>query len=249
LQFFYKKKRLSALKRLTCCIFRLFLIFVTQKLLKMMIKQTLLVLFTILVSGFSESIFGQKLDTIKLMNPSFEDEPSYSHTPEGWFDCGFAGESPPDVHPNGAFSVTQTAFHDSTYLGMVVRDNNTWEAIGQKLKKPLRKNTKYAFSIYACQSEKYVSNSRVTEKEVNYSTPAVIKIWLGNVECEKKELVAQSDGINFKNWKKLDFTIVPKDSYRYIIIEAYYIRVFKSVYNGNILIDNASAIVPISDKN
>jgi hypothetical protein len=34
LQFFYKKKRLSALKRLTCCIFRLFLIFVTQKLLE-----------------------------------------------------------------------------------------------------------------------------------------------------------------------------------------------------------------------
>jgi hypothetical protein len=225
------------------------LIFVTQKLLEIMYKQTLLAFFIILVSGFSESIFGQKLDTIRLVNPSFEDVPSFSHTPEGWFDCGFAGESPPDVHPNGEFGVTQTAFHDSTYLGIVVRDNNTWEAIGQKLKKPLRKNTKYAFSIYACQSEKYVSNSRVTEREVNYSTPSVIRIWLGNEECEKKELVAQSDGINFKSWKKLDFTIAPKDNYRYIIIEAYYIRVFKSVYNGNILIDNASAIVPISDKN
>jgi hypothetical protein len=249
LQFFYKKKRLSALKRLTCCIFRLFLILVTQKLLKMMIKQTLLAVIIFLICGFSTSGFGQKVDTIWLKNPSFEDEPSHSHTPDGWFDCGFAGETPTDIQPNGLFGVIQTAFRDSTYVGMVVRDNNTWEAIGQKLKKPLRKNTKYAFSIYACQSEKYVSNSRITEKEVNYSTPAVIRIWLGNVECEKKELVAQSDGINFKNWKKLDFTIAPKDNYRYIIIEAYYIRVFKSVYNGNILIDNASAIVPISDKN
>jgi hypothetical protein len=249
LQFFYKKKRLSALKRLMCCIFRLFLIFVTQKLLEIMIKQTLLAAFIVLGCGFSESIFGQKLDSIRLQNPSFEDEPSPSHTPDGWFDCGIAGESPPDVQPNGLFGVTQTAFQDTTYVGMVVRDNNTWEGIGQKLKKPLRKNIKYSFSLYACQSEKYVSNSRITENEVNYNTPAVIRIWLGNEECEKKELVAQSDGINFKNWKKVAFTLAPKDNYRYIIIEAYYIRVFKSVYNGNILIDNASAIVPISDKN
>ena len=215
----------------------------------MMLKQTLLAFLIVLGCGFSESIFGQKMDKIRLKNSSFEDDPSPSHTPKDWFDCGFAGESPPDVQPNGLFGVSQTAFHDSTYVGMVVRDNNTWEGIGQKLKKSLRKNIKYSFSVYACQSEKYVSNSRITEKEINYNTPAVIRIWLGNEECEKKELVAQSDGINFKNWKKLDFTITPKNDYRYIVIEVYYIRVFKSVYNGNILIDNASAIVPILDKN
>jgi hypothetical protein len=249
LQFFYKKKRLSALKRLMCCIFRLFLIFVTQKLFEMMIKQTLLVFFIVLACGFYVNSFGQKTISIMLDNASFEDDTAFSHTPKGWTDCGFAGETPPDVQPNRTFGVVKSAFHDSTYIGMVVRDNGTWEAVGQRLKSPLLKNIKYSFSVYACQSEFYLSKSRATEKDVNYIVPAVIRIWGGNTECDIKELLAQSGGIDFKEWKKLEFTLSPKHNYRYLLIEAYYIRVFKFVYNGNILIDNASAIVPISDKN
>jgi hypothetical protein len=214
-----------------------------------MVKRVFIAVLIVIGCGFYTSIFGQKPVIITLENPSFEDDTAFSHTPVGWIDCGFAGESPPDVQPNSAFGVTKPAFHDSTYIGMVVRDNSTWEAVGQRLKSPLLKNVKYTFSVYACQSEFYLSKSRVTDKDINYIVPAVIKIWGGNAECEVKELLAQSGGIDFKEWRKLEFTLSPKHNYRYLLIEAYYIRVFKYVYNGNILIDNASAIVPILDKN
>jgi hypothetical protein len=211
-----------------------------------MLKHTFITYFFV---AFLTSIYGQKPVIIMLENPSFEDDTAFSHTPEGWLDCGFAGESPPDVQPNSVFGVIKPAFHDSTYLGMVVRDNGTWEAVGQRLKSPLLKNIKYSFSIYACQSEFYLSKSRVTEKDINYIVPALIKIWGGNAECEAKELLAQSGGINFKEWKELAFTLSPKQTYRYLLIEAFYIRVSKNAYNGNVLLDNASAIVPILDKN
>ena len=47
--------------------------------------------------------------TIKLANPSFEDYPQAGHPPGGWYDCGFAGETPPDINPTGQFKVSQKA--------------------------------------------------------------------------------------------------------------------------------------------
>ena len=66
---------------------------------------------------------------IKLLNPSFEDIPRNSRAPMGWTNCGFPAETPPDVHPDpmNQFQVGMTPQNGSTYLGMVVRDNDTWE--------------------------------------------------------------------------------------------------------------------------
>jgi hypothetical protein len=196
-------------------------------------------------------IFGQKSVKIKLKNPSFEGYAIPANTPDGWYSCNFKDESPPDTHGNTLwFGVKKKAVKGQTYIGMVVRDNNTWETIGQKLKKPLLENVKYSFSIYACQSENYQSMSRSTGDTANYTVPAVLKIWgSDSSNCDRKQLLAQSQPIDFKDWKKLEFIFSPKANYRYILFEAYYIKVFKNVYNGNILIDNASAIVPILDKN
>jgi hypothetical protein len=214
----------------------------------MMLKQTLVFCHLII---FLTPIFGQKVDSIiYLSNPSFEDYPSANHTPKNWLNCGFAGESEPDTQPSGAFNVTKTAYDGKTYVGLVVRDVGTREAIGQKLSKPMIKNIKYSFSVYTCQSKDYEGRSQLTGKETRYrEQPAVIKIWGSNNECERKELLAQSEPIDFKDWKKLTFTLAPKADYKYFVMEAFFIKVFKYAYNGNILIDNASAIVPILDKN
>ena len=91
-------------------------------------------------------------EPIHLTNPSFEDIPRYSRPPVGWFDCaknfGFKGETPPDTQPSGAFSVSKAPYDGSTYLGMVVRDNDTWESVSQRLSKPMQKGQCYEFSIY-----------------------------------------------------------------------------------------------------
>ena len=48
-------------------------------------------------------------DTIYFENPSFEDIPRHSHVPKGWRNCGFAGESPPDIQPDFTFIVSNPA--------------------------------------------------------------------------------------------------------------------------------------------
>lgn len=214
-----------------------------------MVKQTLFAFLIIPVLGFFVPIFGQKAITIKLNNPSFEDYPAAAYTPKGWFDCGFGGESPPDVQPNGSFGVTKPAFHDSTYLGMVVRDNNTWEAVGQQLKTPLLKNVKYSFSLYACRSDTYMSKSQKTGKDANFISPVIIRIWGGDTYCAKLDLLAESKLITSTDWGKIDFILKPKENAQYFMIEAFYKIPTLFPYNGNVLVDNLSDIVPILDKN
>ena len=108
------------------------------------------------------SLFAQ---TIELENPSFEDIPAVARPPEGWFDCGFTTESPPDVQPNGHFEVRTRPQHGKTYLGLIVRDNNTWESVGQKLGQPLRGGIAYKFSLNLCKSKHFISKSKLTNQE------------------------------------------------------------------------------------
>ncbi len=192
--------------------------------------------------------FSQKAVTIKLDNPSFEDYPQAAHTPQGWYDCGFAGESPPDVQPNTTFKVTKVASHGNTYLGLVVRDVNTWEAIGQRLKTPLVKGINYTFSLDLARSELYESQSQATKKYVNYITPVIIRIWAGMSYCAKAELLDETEPVSSNNWKKYTFKFAPKGNYTHFMIEAFYKVPTVFPYNGNILMDNASDIVPEEEK-
>jgi outer membrane protein OmpA-like peptidoglycan-associated protein len=209
-----------------------------------MFKRTLIAYFLIAFCACTLPVFGQKPVTIKLDNPSFEDYPGAAHTPQGWFDCGFAGESPPDVQPSGTFSVNKPAFHGSTYLGMVVRDNNTWEAIGQRLKSPLLKGVTYTFSLSAARSELYMSKSQLTNKEANYVTPATVRIWAGSGYCAKEEMLDETEPISAGTWTKHTFKFTPKMTLNYFMIEAFYKVPTLFPYNGNVLVDNASDIVP-----
>ncbi|MEM8524402.1 MAG: OmpA family protein [Bacteroidota bacterium] len=187
--------------------------------------------------------------TISLNNPSFEDFPRHSHTPRGWYDCGFPDESPPDIHPEmsgGQFSVDQNAQHQKTYLGMVVRDNETWESVAQRLNIPLQKGQCYDFSIHIARSMFYKSLSRVTNEEANYATPCKLRIWGGNGYCDRAQLLAESDKIINTRWLKRNFRFRPEADYYYILFEVYFETPVLFPYNGNILIDNASDIVPVS---
>jgi len=85
---------------------------------------------------FIASLLKLEAQIIPLNNPSFEDTPSIGITPKCWLDCGMPGETPPDIQPN-QFRVDKSPQHGNTYLGMVTRDSDTWEAVGQMLETPL----------------------------------------------------------------------------------------------------------------
>lgn len=206
-------------------------------------------LFVVFFFSFSKAQVGQA-DPIYLENPSFEDFPKAGKPPTGWYDCGFPNETPPDVQPSNSpgltfFRVTKRAFDGNTYLGMVVRDNDSWESVAQRLKAPLEPGTCYEFSMHLCRSEIYVSQSRSTFEEVNYTTPAKLRIWGGSGYCNKKELLAETSLIINTRWLQYNFKFEPKEKHSYIVFEAFYNTPTLFPYNGNVLIDNASPIVPV----
>ncbi len=188
---------------------------------------------------------AQDANVIELTNPSFEDFPRISKPPRGWYDCGFSNESPPDVHPvvdGGEFRVMNEAQDKETYLGLVVRDNDTWESVAQRLKTPLKANKCYSFSVYIARSITYQSLSRVTGESANYATPARLRIWGGNSYCDKVQLLGETKEVINTRWLKREFKFEPKVDVHYITLEAFYKTPILFPYNGNILLDNASSI-------
>lgn len=212
-----------------------------------MLKSTHL-LCLVLVSNF---VFSQA-DTIRLKNPSFEDSPKRGgETNEaiiGWFDCGkgkFPKESPPDIHPKGYWQNNLPAAHGKTYIGMVVRDNVTYESVSAKLDHEMKTNSTYSVSLYLAQAEKYFSLSRITKEVNNYTTPTVLKIWGGYGICNEKELLYESPPIDHKEWQKYEILLKPIRDCNSITFSAYYVQNTEIAYNGNILLDNISDIIRV----
>ena len=205
-----------------------------------------LLIFTLVIflGIIPSTVFGQE-GVIRLINPSFEDYPMASRVPHGWRDCGFSGESPADTHPSGQFEVTKPAIEGNTYLGMVVRDNDTWERVSQRLRVPIQAETCYSFNVNLCRSELYVSPSRETMSETNYVKPIKLIIWGGGEHCDKRERLAESPIIRNTTWQPYIFKFEPKFTHTHITFEAFYETPILFPYNGNILVDKASDIVPI----
>lgn len=168
-----------------------------------------------------------------------------SDTPAGWRDCGFPGESAPDTQPCGAFGVTTLAADGNTYLGMVTRDNDTWEKAGNKLSSDMQAGMVYEFQIQLCRSEQYESASRITNEPANYTSPVVLRIFGGNKYCEKTQLLGVSPPIEHTEWGTYRFTLSPTEAYSHLLIEAYYAERLIEAYCGNLLVDNASDLIPL----
>ncbi len=191
-------------------------------------------------------LHAQKMDTIRLSNPSFEDRPVSSRPPKDWLDCGFEDETPPDVQPTGGFNVTRPAHDGKTYMGMVTRENDTWESVGQRMEMPVEAGKCYSFSIYLCRSDTYVSPLRNNNRTLmSFTTPIKLRVWGGNWLCQKQELLGETPVVSNVEWQRYGFKMEPKADYQFIILEAFYKTPVFFPYNGNILIDNASDIVQI----
>jgi hypothetical protein len=188
--------------------------------------------------------FSLHAQRISLRNPSFEDTPSHSTTPRHWINCGAANESPPDVFPERqwVFGVNNRPYAGNTYLGLVTRDNNTWEAVAANLTAPLEANVCYRFSIAMGRSPEYRSLSRATGREANFTDPTRLRIWGSNGNCQQEELLAESPLVLHEDWQLYTFIIKPlKNSYASIILEAFYPDNLLKPTNGNLLLDAASA--------
>jgi len=198
---------------------------------------------------------------IKLDNPTFSGIPGPSKPYiSGWVDCGksrFPGESAPDLQP-GWFLVDLEPKTGTSYLGMVARDNDTWESVTQMLRKPLNPGDCYTFSLYLAASENYSSPARTTGiaveeaiamgnpiDSIEHTTPIVLRIWGGKDQCDLTQLLAETDEIKNRDWKKFDFRFEPKEELNFLMLEAFYKSPSPFPMNGHILVDNLSDLVGV----
>jgi hypothetical protein len=194
---------------------------------------------------------NDSLVAIELLNPSFEHTKSdakYSAStlPKGWEACNFEGESLPDLQP-GSFEVTLKPYHGKSYVGMVGRDNGTFESINQILTQKLKAGVCYTMSLHLAKSPKYESFSRTTNEETNFNRPLKLIIWGSeNASCKisSNKILAVSPPVNSNNWHKFTFFFITNTDVTRIHFSAYF--VIEKYYNGNILLDSVSQIVPVN---
>jgi len=219
-----------------CCLFE-------TKLLDMNMKASVILHAVFLLLPIV-SISAQ--DRIELKNPSFDsDAAQMGKTPEGWIDLGVENSSPVDIQP-GFWDVTLPAQDGRNFVAMVVRENNTWEGIGQVLEGWMRKDSTYSFSVWLAKSRIYMSPSPNSNGEIlNFKAPTVLKIWGYNTSTRAEELLAESQPVGIAAWTKYTFVFTPRIAdYDEIDLVAYYAK-GQEGKNGNLLLDNCSAIIQV----
>lgn len=173
-------------------------------------------------------ISSQLSAQIHLNNPSFEDTPSDATTPMGWFEC--EEFTTPDILP-GYWGVYNEASEGETFVGMITRDNGTYESIGQRTSKTMKQGICHTFRIDLAHSKSYSG----------FNEPIKLRIWVADEKCGTQQMVFESPFIEDIDWKNFKVEFIPEKDVRYILIEAFYKEGwFKR--KGNILIDNMTAI-------
>jgi hypothetical protein len=167
---------------------------------------------------------------IYLNNASFEGMPMDASVPVGWFPCN--DRTTPDILP-GPWGVFLEASEGETFVGLITREDGSFETIGQRLKEPLKENQCYTFSLDVGHSNTYAGN--------RYAGPLKLRIYIGPTRGSKAQLIYESDFMGEEEWTKLAVKFNPKQTAYFIRLEAFYEEGPFS-YRGNILIDNISAI-------
>ncbi len=164
-------------------------------------------------------------------NPSFEGEPQDAIVPAGWIGC--EPFTTPDILP-GYWGVYNEASDGETFVGIITRRDGSFESFGQRTKQVLKKGECYAFAVDVAHSKTYAGYNGVIK----------LKVWIGGSKCEKDQLVYETNPLKSTDWKNIVIEFTPKQDTRYIIFEAAYDTSKAKPYNGNLLLDNVSMVVP-----
>lgn len=183
----------------------------------------ILIIFLIFIRG---SITTTAQTTVK--NPSFEDMPSDATVPHHWHACD--DMTTPDILP-GYWGVYLEPSDGDTYVGIITRQNATYEQFGQRLSAPLEKGQCYEFTVDLAHSDVYAG----------YKKPIKLQVYLGDSKCNTDQLVFTSPLIKDKAWQTHKISFKAKSSHQYIILKAH-ISDRKVSHMGNILIDNMTTI-------
>lgn len=184
-----------------------------------------LILFSLLL--VSDTLPGQ---IARLQNSSFEGEPRDATVPRAWHICKEG--STPDILP-GYWGVYLEADEGDTYVGLISRENGTWEDIGQRLPVRLTEDRCYTISFSLAHSDSYS----------DYNGSLRLRVWGGKSKCEMDQLLFETPVVDKEEWTNYEYNFKVKDYIQYMVFEAYY-KDPPFAFKGNILLDNISVIRP-----
>jgi hypothetical protein len=162
-------------------------------------------------------------------NGSFEGQPQDATIPVGWLAC--QPGTTPDILP-GFWGVYQDPSEGNTYLGLITREDGSWESIGQRLSRPIPVGKCFSFSIDLAHARTYSG----------YNQPIRLRIWGGDARCSQRQLLYESPEISHSAWRTYPVIFTAKQPIVYIAIEAYSPR--HTPRRGNILLDNMKPLRP-----
>jgi hypothetical protein len=132
-------------------------------------------------------------------------------------------------------------------MGMVVREDGSFEAIGQKLPIPMTSGTIYAFSMHLAKSPLLLSPVRSAPMDsVSFDTPVVMRVYAGMSACDRLQLLAETAPIDHSGWKEYLVLLTPQADYTHISFVAYFAAPYLEFYNGHLLADHFSDLVPVN---
>jgi hypothetical protein len=128
---------------------------------------------------------------------------------------------------------------------MEVASDSTWDCIMQKLSQPIIANKNYKMSFWLAASKNYPhlidNKGLITENK-----PAFLQIWVLNLQDGLSELLYSTSEVTNAQWEKQEIAFSPMLDYDHIQFKPCYAQEGE-VYNGNILLDNLSAIEYIGE--
>ena len=189
-----------------------------------------------IVFFFTAMFFCQYLPAqIELLNASFEGEHQDATVPVSWHGCERG--TTPDILP-GVWGVYTEPSEGESYVGLITREDGSWEGLGQRLPTPLEKKICYSFSIDLAHSKTYSG----------YNKAVKLRIWGGKSKCDKSQLLLETDFVSHTDWKKYTLKFYPESKIKYLIFEAFYPYEQSeetdkpTFFKGNVLLDNISVI-------
>jgi len=182
-----------------------------------------------LICIFSIFFISYSSAQIFLQNPSFEDQPADATTPQGWIPC--APYTTPDIFP-GYWGVYNESTEGETFVGLITREDGSFESISARLTADLEAGLCYNINIDLAHSKTYAG----------YNGAIKIKIYIGDSKCSTEQLIYETEIIEHPEWRTYPIQFFAKQNARYIHIEAAYTKKRFS-HKGNILIDNISPII------
>lgn len=190
--------------------------------------QHVLIFAALLCLNFSVLAQKDATNSIRLENAGFEGEPSDATVPAGWHPC--EENTTPDILP-GPWGVYNEPSEGETFVGIITRQDGTFESFGQRTSAPLEKNECYRFQVDLAHSKTYTG----------YNRPLKLRIYAGQTKCDALQEIARTGFIEHTQFKTYKFSFTPETELNYIIIKAHY-RDGTFSHMGNILIDNLSVI-------